>query len=466
MKSLVSSGQSLMIVGGGVSGRSCLELLTRFSHPLVVVDNDPLIREQCQALAPHQVSAVDSTEAVQQLDDIGLIITSPGWRPDTPLFQAAAEKGIEIVGDVELAWRLDRAGTFGEPRRWLGITGTNGKSTTTAMLAGIMKEVDPATLAVGNIGMAVSEALRVPERINTLVVELSSFQLYWCSTLAPDCGAVLNLAEDHLDWHGGMDNYAMSKMFLLNSTIGIAGIDDPTVRKYLHRFGHDHDVIGFSAHPPQPGQVGVEHGRIIDYTGSEPVVLASAEGIDPPGPAGVLDAVAAAAMAYQCGAQPEHIQRGLQNFQVASHRGQVIFDSHGIRAIDNSKATNPHAAHSALSGVDNILWFGGGQLKGADVQPLLTEHVPRIRAAFLLGADRHLIAKVLRKISPDLPVVISESTDPEAAMKELVAASATIAQPGDTLVLAPAAASLDMFQGMGHRGDVFHQAVYDVYSGS
>lgn len=466
MTSCLNLSGTLMVVGGGVTGRSVLGLLRSFDNPLIVVDDNPTVRQQCEALQPGRIRGLSVEEAGEALDGVDLVITSPGWRPDTPLFHRAEDRQVDVIGDVELAWRLDQSGAFGEPRRWLGVTGTNGKSTTTAMLAAMMRRVDPRALAVGNIGMAVTEALQSPERVNTLVVELSSFQLHWCSTLAPEAGVYLNLAEDHLDWHGGFRAYAMDKTKVLAAHKAFAGVDDENLRTLLRSEQLLDGVTGFTAGEPEPGQVGVRGGMIVDRTGAEDVELAPIEGIDPPGPAGVLDALAAAAMAYHCGVPPEDIAAALADFHVAGHRGQVVADIDGIRAIDNSKATNPHAADAALAGVENILWFAGGQLKGADVHELIAKHASRMKAAFVLGIDRQEIVDALQALAPEVRVVSTESTDPEQAMRDLVLASREIARPGDTLVLAPAAASLDMYRGMGHRGDIFTETVRSIYSRS
>ena len=187
-------------------------------------------------------------------------------------------------------------------------------------------------------------------------------------------------------------------------------------------------------------------------------VLASAEGISPAGPAGVYDALAAAALARSQGVEPQAIARALDTFEVSGHRGQVVHEHNGVAFVDNSKATNPHAADAALRGQSGVHWVAGGQLKGADVAELVREHAPRMAAAYLMGVDREVMRQALLDARPDLPIVVTDSTDPVAATEELVAAAAAAAQPGQSVVLAPAAASLDMFTGMGQRGDLFADA--------
>ncbi|MDO5511217.1 UDP-N-acetylmuramoyl-L-alanine--D-glutamate ligase [Corynebacterium sp.] len=432
-----------LIAGAGVSGRGIARLLDDLGVSVVVADDSG--------------AGITTAEARGRLAEFEVVITSPGWRPDNPLLIDAAAAGLEVIGDVELAYRLDRAGTFGAPRTWLVVTGTNGKTTTTAMLAAMMQQLEPRAAAVGNIGVSVADALVDSHRVDVLVAELSSFQLHWSSELTPDAGVLLNLAEDHIDWHGSFTAYADDKTRALRGPVAVAGVDDPEVRAALERAGVD-DYIGFTLGEPGLGQFGVIGGQLVDNTGDTPVVLAPVAGIQPAGPAGVLDALAAAAVARSQGAQPEHIAAALATFQVDGHRGQTVAQAGGVDYIDNSKATNPHAADAALAGLQDVIWIAGGQLKGADIGPLVRTHAHRLRAVGLLGTDAPLIAAALAEHAPDVPVHTTTVTDPEAAMSELVTWAADIAAPGDTVLLAPAAASLDMFTGMAQRGDLFAAA--------
>ncbi|AJK69269.1 UDP-N-acetylmuramoyl-L-alanine--D-glutamate ligase [Corynebacterium marinum] len=437
-----------LIAGAGVSGRGLARLLVDLGVDVVVADDNARIEG---------VRGMGVDEARGRLGEFEVVITSPGWRPDHPLLLDAAAAGLEVLGDVELAYRLDRAGAFGAPRTWLVVTGTNGKTTTTAMLAAMMRELGRDTglraEAVGNIGVSVADALADPRRVDVLVAELSSFQLHWSSELTPDAGVLLNLAEDHLDWHGSFAAYTEAKARALTGPVAVAGADDPAVRA-LAPEGH----IGFTLAEPAVGQFGVIGGQLVDNTGDAPVVLAPVAGIQPAGPAGVLDALAAAAVARSQGAAPAHIAAALAGFQVDGHRGQTVAENGGVAWVDNSKATNPHAADAALAGLHDVVWLAGGQLKGADVGPLIRDHAHRLKGVGLLGADAALIADALRAHAPDVPVHVTALTDPAAAIDDLVDWAGGIAEAGDTVLLAPAAASLDMFTGMSQRGDLFAAA--------
>lgn len=451
----------ILIAGAGVSGLACARLLAHLGATVSIADNNT----EALAAASAQTGAkpLSIAAAADALEEFATIVVSPGWRPDSPLLLRAQKLGIEVIGDIELAWQLDQAGCCGAPRTWLVITGTNGKTTTTAMLAAMMDGHNAKrAAAVGNIGRAVQEALLDPNRVDILVVELSSFQLHWSHSITPAVGALLNLAEDHIDWHGSMAEYSHAKGKVLRGPIAVVGVDDPrAVAELDYQRGRggleDTTVVGFSVHEPAAGQVGILDGALYDRA-FEGGALAAADGISPAGDAGRLDALAAAAVARSQGVPAEKIAAALQGFEVSGHRGQVVHRFGGIEFVDNSKATNPHAARTALSGYPSFVWVAGGQLKGADVRPLIQQCAPRMRAAVLLGTDRRDIARALADLAPEVPVDIIDQTQPEQAMEQAVAAARSHARPGDAVVLAPAAASLDMYTGMGQRGDLFAQA--------
>lgn len=473
---MLGTDGTILIAGAGVSGMGMAKLLVGLGAQCVVADDDDARRAAVEAATGvGTVSATDlaNPDAAPNLSDYSLVVTSPGWRPDSPLLVAAADSGLEVIGDVEMCFRLDRAEAFGPKRDWLVVTGTNGKTTTTGMLAAMMQQATADTgkraVACGNIGVAVADALADPERVDVLVAELSSFQLHWSSELVPDAGVLLNLADDHLDWHGSFDAYAEAKAKVLTGPIAVAGIDDPEVVRFVELSGR-HDVIGFTLDEPQPGHVGVVDGSIVSYLGGDlsgdPVVVASTDGIEPAGPAGVLDALAASAVALTQGATPDHISRALAAYTVSGHRGAVVHSAGGVDWIDNSKATNPHAAHSALGVTGTaengaggkVVWIAGGQLKGASVDELVAQHAHQFRAVALLGVDRGIIAEAVDKHAPGVPVFVTDSTNPGQAMREVVDYAAGAAKTGDTVVLAPAAASLDMYTSMAQRGDLFADA--------
>ncbi|MDO4911113.1 MAG: UDP-N-acetylmuramoyl-L-alanine--D-glutamate ligase [Corynebacterium sp.] len=452
----------VLVAGAGVSGQGVAQMLAPLGDDVVIVDERP------EYLHPDEVNPAD----------FDVLVTSPGWRPDNP-FLVAAAKQVEVIDDIELAWRLDQQGLFGRAHTWLGVTGTNGKTTTTGMLNTIMQTAGYKSLAVGNIGTPIGEAMWSDATV--LCVELSSFQLHWSNSVEPAAGCLLNLADDHLDWHGSFEAYADAKAKLLHAQTPIINADDPAVAAAVAR-NNFHDTVGFTMGEPQPGQIGVVDGQVIDRAFGLGEVLFNVSDVNVPGTAGLMDAIAAAAIARSQGVPAQTIALGLSRFEVAKHRGQIVHrvpvqgssaqsgSAQGDSAapmtvfIDNSKATNPHAALAALSGLDNILWIGGGQLKGADVEELVLTHGPHMRAAFLLGQDREILVEALGRHFPHLPVHITDSQDPEEAMRDLLVAMRPYVEDGPcTVALAPAAASLDMFTGMSERGDIFATLARELY---
>nr|WP_120492263.1 UDP-N-acetylmuramoyl-L-alanine--D-glutamate ligase [Corynebacterium lactis] len=457
---VVRSGRTL-VAGAGVSGRGAISMLQDMSCPDIVLVDDSSLGQS--VAGDFGIRCVSSAQAVELLADAAAVVTSPGWRPDSALFLAARDADVPVVGDVAVAFAGDRAELWGPKRQWLVVTGTNGKTTTTSMLAEML---GPRGSAVGNIGVALHDALKAEPRIEVLAAELSSFQLHWAPNLRPDAGVLLNLAEDHIDWHGSYDAYGRDKTRALLGETAIYGVDDADVVEHVERMRAAGelagDPVGFTDAIPEANQVGVRDGMIVDRAfGTEEenlgegVVIAPATGISPPGRAGVLDAVAATALARSIGTAPEAIATALGSFEVRAHRGQVVFDYAGVPWIDDSKATNPHAADAALSGHDRVVWIAGGQLKGADIAPLIAKHAHRLQAVVVLGADRQEICDALTRIAPAVPVTPITDTDKVDAMAKACMAAAEYASAGDVVLLAPAAASLDMYSGMAERGDLF-----------
>lgn len=465
---------AVLVAGVGVAGRGIIAMLCalRGVEDPSDISNLSIADDRSDLATTNVADAIDNIRAGGS-GAPALVVTSPGWQPTSPLLVAAAELGIPVIGDVEAAWLVDQAGGFGPARTWLAITGTNGKTTTTAMLASMLVADGQGAAAVGNIGVspavALTAELRGEPRADVLVAEVSSFQLHWAPTFTPTVGCVLNIAEDHLDWHGSLAGYAHDKAAVLRAEHPVIAVDDAAVTELPHRQA---PLTAFSTADPyqidadrfyrRVGVVSDQHDgpRIVevieDGSGQhEKIDIASAEDISPPGPAGVADATAAAAMARCVGVSTTAIAEALGKFTVQAHRGQVVLKDNDVVWIDNSKATNPHAAQAALQGQSNVIWIAGGQLKGASVQELLANVKDSLSAVIALGADRKDIVGEVGRQCPDLPCVSVTSTDPRIAMAEVARIAHGLAQPGDTVMLAPAAASLDMFTGMGQRGDLF-----------
>lgn len=458
-------GARVLVTGAGLTGRSVSAVLEPTGVRLTICDDDPLALQRL--ITPATV--VTTAEAEAHIGDYALVVTSPGFSPDTPVLAAATRAGVPIWGDVELAWRLDRAGRFGPPRRWLVVTGTNGKTTTTSMLHAMLVAAGRRAVLCGNIGNPVLDVLAEPSDI--LAVELSSFQLHWAPSLRPDAGVVLNVAEDHLDWHGSLAAYARDKARVLDGRVAVVGLDDPVAASLLETAAAPVRT-GFRLGEPAPGELGVRDGTLIDNAFGDQVRLAEVASIPLAGPIGVLDALGAAALARAVDVPAGAIAAALSGFEVGRHRAEVVATVDGVTYVDDSKATNPHAAQASIAAYPRVVWIAGGLLKGASVEGLVASVADRLVGAVLIGRDREFIANALSRHAPNVPVVTpvtgedfgmlgANGTDEtgRAVMSAVVAAARDLATPGDTVLLAPAGASFDQFSSYGHRGDAFAEAV-------
>ncbi|HEY3010142.1 MAG TPA: UDP-N-acetylmuramoyl-L-alanine--D-glutamate ligase [Micromonosporaceae bacterium] len=449
----LSEGQHLSIVvaGAAIAGAASARALLRLGADVTVVDRVASARTDELAAAGARIVIAEAPSATL-LDGVTELIVSPGFPPHHPFAVAAVAAGLEVYSEPELAWRL--RGPHAPP--WLAVTGTNGKTTTTTMLAAMLSAAGLRTAAVGNIGVPLVEL--DPAAYDVLAVELSSQQLYWSSTMAPEEGAILNYADDHLDWHGGFEAYASAKTAIWRAPDGIAvgNADDPRVAADLARAAGRR--VSFTLGEPAAGQLGIVDGVLVDRAFGDGVELAPAAGIQPPGAHNVANALAAAALARGYGVPAAAVRDGLSGYAPEPHRNEYVATVAGVSYVDDSKATNPHAALASLGAYPRVVWVAGGQLKGVDVGPLVAAVADRLAGAVLLGVDRAQVAQALARHAPRLPVVQVDSTD-DGAMAEVVRAAARLARPGDTVLLAPAAASRDMYTDYARRGDAFAAAV-------
>ncbi|MGG8408183.1 UDP-N-acetylmuramoyl-L-alanine--D-glutamate ligase, partial [Streptomyces sp. 12297] len=396
----------------------------------------------------------------------GLVVTSPGWKPSSPLFAAAAAAGVDVVGDVEIAWRLRGPGAA----PWLAITGTNGKTTTTQMLASILRAAGLRTAAVGNIGTPIIDVVLGEQEYDVLAVELSSYQLHWAPSVRAHSAAVLNLAPDHLDWHGSMEAYAADKgrIYEGNTVACVYNVADKATEDLVVEADVEEGcrAIGFTLGAPGPSMLGVVDGILVDRAFVEnrqknAQELAEVSDVNPPAPHNIANALAAAALARAFGVEPRAVRDGLRDFRPDAHRIAHVADVAGVAYVDDSKATNTHAAEASLAAYEPIVWIAGGLAKGATFDDLVRNSAKRLRGAVLMGADRELIREALARHAPQVPVVDLDRTD-TGAMLAAVREAARLAEPGDTVLLAPACASMDMFANYNARGDAFADAVREL----
>ncbi|WP_206489157.1 UDP-N-acetylmuramoyl-L-alanine--D-glutamate ligase [Rhodococcus sp. KRD162] len=461
-------GSSVLVTGARVSGLAVVQPLLDLGAVVTVTDSDRTALDEAANRGAAVVLQDELLSDASAIAEFSLVVTSPGFRPDSPVLAAAAEQGIPVWGDVELSWQVDLAELYGPRTRWLVVTGTNGKTTTTSMVASILEAAGIESVACGNIGLPIADAVRRTPHPSVLAVELSSFQLFWAPSVRPAAGVVLNIAEDHLDWHGGMDGYVSAKARALTGDVAVVGLDDARASS-LSAEAPAPTVVGFRLGEPASGELGVRGGVLVDNAFGVDVDLIAADDVEPSGPSGVLDALAASALVRSIGVQADAVQAGLQSYRVGPHRAAVVRELAGVTFVDDSKATNPHAARSSILAHERVVWIAGGLLKGAVIDDLVVEIADRLVAAVVLGRDGMQIAEALARHAPDVPVVRLPSgddagvthgaEDADAVMRAVVDHAARRAAPGDTVLLAPAAASLDMFVDYGHRGRSFAESV-------
>jgi UDP-N-acetylmuramoylalanine--D-glutamate ligase len=419
----------VLLVGAAVSGRAALRLLEREGHQVVVYDADP--------------AAVAGLEKDRQvfggpwdprlLAGVDLVVTSPGVPEHSAPLGAAGEAGLPVWGELELAARHLTAPL-------LAVTATNGKTTITQMAVEMLQASGLRAAAVGNIGVPLTDAVGADWGV--LVVEASSFQLRFTEAFHPRAAVLLNVAPDHLDWHGDFAAYLAAKARIHRNQgpedLLVHDADDPGAQRAVA--GARARRLAVSGRRRPAGGSGPEGGRL--WLGGFAVEL---EGDGPRDPIYLVDAAAAGSAALELGATPEGVAAALRSFRPPHHRREVVGCWDGVTWVDDSKATNPHAAVAAIRAYGSVVLIAGGRNKGLDVAAISTE--PGVR---------HLIG--IGEAGPEMVAAARAGTQ-VGSMDEAVALADRLAESGDTVLLAPGCASFDMFQSYGHRGEVFAAAV-------
>jgi UDP-N-acetylmuramoylalanine--D-glutamate ligase len=470
------SGVRAVVAGFGVSGFAAADNLLHLGASVVALDEKPDGNEEKAELLGVLGAEIRLGEGTTETlpDDADVLVVSPGWKPSAPLIAQAHGRGVPVWGEVELAWRLRDNGPDGRPTPWLAVTGTNGKTTTVQMLDAILRAGGLRSVATGNVGLPLVEAVMDPTPYDVFAVELSSFQLHYTESMSAEAAAVLNLAEDHLDWYdgpAGMSDYATDKgrIYRHAQKACVYNVADPETERLVR----DADVeegaraIGFTLGMPGVGMVGVVDRILVDRAfiaerQSSAAELCTIDDLPSPAPHVVANALAAAALARAHGVPQAAVRDGLRGFRFDGHRIATVGSVDGVTYVDDSKATNPHAARSSLLAYDHVVWVAGGLAKGAHFDELVDATRDRLRAAVLIGRDRDVIAQALARHAPDVPVITVDADQTgtgHAAMERAVVAARDLAQPGDTVLLAPGCASMDMFANYADRGDAFAAAV-------
>lgn len=450
--STIFEGRRFLVLGAGVTGLAVARAIKNRKGIVTFTDD-----VSPDAIKPRDVN----------LQNFDAAIVSPGWKLDHPLINLLLASSLEILNEIDLAWQIR---TEKSPhQKWLAVTGTNGKTSTVEMTAKILQDSGLKAIACGNVGDTVIEAVESTVSYDYLVLELSSFQLHWVAQAQFVASAILNIAEDHLDWHGNFDAYARAKFSILQkSEIGILNADDPQVVLRANLW-HGRKIY-FSLDTPGPGELGVVEELLIDRAfvpdAQEAGMICELTDIKPTVPHNVSNALAATALARSIDVSLVDIRKALQSFRPGRHRIEIIYESDSITWVDDSKATNPHAAAASLLSHLSVVWIAGGLAKGADMNTLVERCKERLKAVILIGHDSFLIEQALIKFAPEIPRrhVLPASdylrgSESNSFMDEIVQVGREFAGPGDTVLLAPACASMDQFVSYGDRGDRFTRSV-------
>jgi UDP-N-acetylmuramoylalanine--D-glutamate ligase len=457
------SKSRILILGGGVTGNALAHSLTRRGATIAIADDKKL---EGSAYVTYLTDAVD----VGEWDSV---VISPGWKPTHPLIKKFAQAGVDMTNEIDLAWQIKEEEA--PHQRWFGLTGTNGKTTTVEMAAAAMRAGGLHAMACGNVGDTVIEAVESKDKFDVLVLELSSFQIHWMKSAQFNASAILNIADDHTDWHGDFEEYARTKISILDSSsTAILNADDAqVVKRSVHWKGRK---VFFTLDTPGPGEMGVVEELLIDRAfvadPQEASMICELTEIKPTVPHNVSNALAAAGLARAAGVNHESIRSALASFTPGRHRIELVHSADDISWIDDSKATNPHAAGASIMSALSVVWIAGGLAKGARMEELIQRCSKRIKAAVLIGEDRAVIAQALREHAPHIAIVEIDTpaqyhigSADNSLMEDVVRAAQGLAIEGDTVLLAPACASMDQFLNYADRGDRFAQAVKKVVIG-
>jgi UDP-N-acetylmuramoylalanine--D-glutamate ligase len=449
--------KKILVLGAGVTGSAAARALISREADVTLVDESIATNSEFSIVQPTEV----------KVSEYDFVLVSPGWNESHPLIQQARTAEVTLLNEIDLAWAIKEERSPGQ--KWLALTGTNGKTTTVEMTAAALRAGGLHAVACGNVGKTVIECVESNEGYDVLVLELSSFQLHWLQRAEFVASAILNIADDHTDWHGSFESYAQAKVSILDRSMTaiLNGDDKEVLTRTTHWNGRK---VFYSLDTPGPGEIGVVEELLVDRAfvpdPQEASMIAELIDIKPTVPHNVSNALAAAGLARTVGVSHEAIGKALSEFTLGRHRIEVVAEKDGITWIDDSKATNPHAATASILSALSVIWIAGGLAKGADVSALVARTHPRIKAAILIGTDRELFAKALAEHAPHVKII---SIDPAADyqrggasnsfMEAIVAAAQSFAIQGDTVLLAPSCASMDQFVSYADRGDRFTDAV-------
>jgi UDP-N-acetylmuramoylalanine--D-glutamate ligase len=441
------AGKNCLVIGAGVTGMAVQRALVKFGAISKMFDEN----------------LVDEPDVVSNISEgIELAIVSPGWRPDHKILEKLRNNGTKLISEIDFAWNVKQV--VAPQQKWIALSGTNGKTTTIKMVESIFKAANVNGKACGNVGETVIDSVCNSQPFDYLALELSSFQIEWSNLAKFESIVLLNISEDHIDWHGSYEKYIKAKLKLAaHSDLVIANKSDPELSSRLSGTS----TIWFSLATPAPGELGIVENLLIDraFSGSPSNAheIAELSDVSPSVPHNVSNALAAAALTLSIGVNYEFIKTGLKKFRPDHHRMELILEKDQVKWIDDSKATNPHAAIASILSNFNVIWIAGGLAKGASMDLLAQKCVNRVKAAILIGEDRELIAKSILALKENIELRrVDKTQDADQLMHDVVKQAKSLASPGDTVLLAPACASMDQFTSYVERGQLFQKAVKEL----
>lgn len=446
-------GKKFLVMGTGISGIAAAELLTSHKFPVVLYDGKAeqevdAVREKSPALKETAIFLGELPEQV--MTDCDIAVLSPGVPTDSPVVTRMREAGLEIWGEIELAAVFERGHVF-------AITGTNGKTTTTALLGEIMKHAGFETKVVGNIGVPYTSLVSSTGADSVTVAEISSFQLETVHRFRPQVSAILNITPDHLNRHHTMENYQHTKERIAmnqdENQVCVLNYDDMALREFAGRVKAR--VVFFSSSRKLEDGLYLEGEEIIWAREGKRIVLCSTSELQLLGKHNYENVMAASAMALTGGVSPEKIREVLVSFSAVEHRIEYVATKRGVRYYNDSKGTNPDAAIQAVRAMKwPTLLIGGGYDKESEYDEWINSFDGKVKKLVLLGATREKIRDTALRLGyPAQDIVLTDS------LQEAVEVCVKYAEDGDAVLLSPACASWGMFQNYEQRGGAFKEMV-------
>ena len=447
-------GKKVLVFGSGKSGIGAADLLEQTGATPVIYDgNEKIDKEAVLHKIPHhsrtEVYAGKLPKEVQ--DSLDLVVLSPGVPTDIPMVRAFYEQGLPVWGEVELAYRTGKG-------RVLAITGTNGKTTTTALLGKIMKDAEDSVFVVGNIGTPyTSKALEMKDNTTT-VAEISSFQLETIEEFAPAVSAILNITEDHLNRHHTMEEYIRVKELIVKNQTAdnycVLNYEDPVLREFGKNIVPK--TVYFSSERVLEQGIYLDGDQIILKTEKEEIPVVHTGDLKLLGKHNFENVMAAVAMAYYAGVSMDNIRKSICEFTAVEHRIEYVTEKNGVAYYNDSKGTNPDAAIKGIQAMNRpTLLIGGGYDKGSSYDEWLNAFDGKVRYLVLIGQTRDKIREAAERLGV-CPCILCEN------LEEAVKICAEKAEPGDAVLLSPACASWGQFDNYEQRGDMFKEYVRNL----